>query len=108
VAVRAFGWNAIVHSVTSGLALMAFGGWLSTRDAARDAYNMAQDNAKRINALEGRVEANYKVYAVVPSLQDDVKELRTSQRWLVGVIYDLARAIDPKLPIKPPPDTPDS
>ena len=96
-----FNWNLVVSTIASGLAIMAFGGWLSTRDAARDAYSMANESRGRIAALEeGRLAD-----MAIPGIQEDVAELRSTQRWMVGVIYDLARAINPKLPIDPPPSS---
>lgn len=100
-------WSAIVQTAVAGLAIAATGGWLSTRDAARDAYNITIRNRDRIERLEERFdEARMRgelTHSEIPRLRDDIASVKRQQDWVVGVLYDLARAVRPTLPIEPPP-----
>ena len=100
-------WSAVVQTVVAGLAIAATGGWLSTRDAARDAYNIAMRDRERIERLEERFnDARMQgelTHSEIPRLRDDIADVKRQQDWVVGVLYDLARAVRPTLPIDPPP-----
>jgi hypothetical protein len=105
--VTRLGWNAIFHTVASGIALAAFAGWLSTRDAAREAYSLATKTEVRVQRLEDSFdEARIRgelTHSEIPRIQAELHEIKLQQRWLQGVLYDLARALKPTLPIDPPP-----